>query len=134
MELKYVPNGKGKIIYDIVNHIMNGRGILSQSLIARFTYGASTMVGNENGFVSLKKKDVPNLIVVHCIAHRKALSAADASKHIQKLLHIEKLANKVYSWIQNSPKRSNELNDLLRVMEIDALDVLQIHVMRWLSR
>jgi len=40
----------------------------------------------------------------------------------------------VYSWVQNSPKRSNELNDLLKVMQIDVLYVLQIHSVRWLSR
>ena len=40
----------------------------------------------------------------------------------------------MHSWIQNSPKRNNELNDLLKIMQIDILSVLQIHAIRWLSR
>ena len=44
------------------------------------------MVGNENGFVVFLKKDVPNLIGVHCIAHREALATSDASKSILELL------------------------------------------------
>lgn len=134
MELKDVPDRKEKIIYDIVNHIINARGILSQCLIAISTHGTSAMVGNENEFVSFLKKDFPNSITIHCVAHQESLAVVDASKNIPKLMHIEKLANKVYSWVQNSPKRSNELNDLMRVMEIDVLDVLQIHAVRWLSR
>ena len=49
-------------------------------------------------------------------------------------LYVEKIAKKVYSWIQNSPKRNTELNDLLKFMQIDVLDVLQIHSVTWLSR
>jgi len=134
MKLKNVMDGKGKTIYDSVNQLINDRGLHYKDLIAVSTDGASAMIGHENGFVSHLKKDTPNLITVHCVAHRESLAAADASKKIPELLYVEKIANKVYSWIQNSPKRSNELNDLLNVMQIDVLDVLQIHTMRWLSR
>eukprot|EP01018_Ginkgo_biloba_P030781 Gb_34347 [translate_table: standard] len=96
--------------------------------------GASSMVGSENGFVTLLKKDLPNLICIHCIAHREALVTSDASKKIPELMYIEKLANKVYSWVGNSTKRNNELHSLQEVMELESLQVLQIHGIRWLSR
>ena len=82
------------------------------------------MIGHENGFVSFFKKDTPNLITIHCVAHREFLPASNASKKVPKLLYVDKITNKVYSWIQNSPKRNNELNDFLKVMQIDVLDVL----------
>eukprot|EP01018_Ginkgo_biloba_P019168 Gb_04154 [translate_table: standard] len=74
--------------------------------------GASAMVGSENGFITLLKKDLPNLICIHYITHREALAASDASKKIPELMYIEKLANKVYSWVENSTKRNNELHSL----------------------
>ena len=92
------------------------------------------MVGSENGFITLLKKDFPNLIGTHCIAHREALAASNASKKILEFLFVEKLANKVYSWVGNSAKRNNELISLLEVMELESLQVLQIHGIRWLSR
>ena len=134
MKLKNVMDGKGKTIYDSVNQLIHARGLQYKDLIAVSTDGASAMIGHENGFVSFLKKNIPNLITVHCVAHRESLAAADASKKLPELLYVEKIANKVYSWVQNSPKRSNELNDLLKVMQIDVLDVLQIHSVRWLSR
>jgi hypothetical protein len=134
MKLKNVIDGKGKTIYDSVSELINVRGLQYKNLIVVSTDGASAMIGHENGFVSFLKKNTPNLITVHCVAHRESLATADASKKIPELLCVEKIANKVYSWVQNSPKRSNELNDLLKIMQIDVLDVLQIHSVRWLSR
>ena len=99
----------------------------NEKLIAVSTDGASSMVGCENGFVTLLKNDLPNLIGTHCIAHREALAASDASKKIPEFLFVEKIANKVYSWVGNSKKRNNELISLLDIMEIESLQVLQIH-------
>ena len=88
------------------------------------------MIGHENGLVSFWEKNNPNLVTIHFVAHRESLSALDASKKLPELLFLKKIANKVYSWVQKSPQRNNKLNDLLRVMQIDVLDVLQIHSVR----
>jgi hypothetical protein len=48
------------------------------------------MVGCENGFVTLLKNDLPNLIGTHCIAHREALAASDASKKIPNFCMLRK--------------------------------------------
>ena len=113
MKLNDVVDGKGKTIYDSVNQLVNVRGLQYKDLIVVSTDGASTMIGHENGLVSFLKKNNPNLIIVHCLAHRESLAAIDASKKIHELFYVEKIANNVYSWIQNSPKRNNEHNDLL---------------------
>ena len=55
-----------------------------------------SMIGNENGFVTFLKKDVPNLVGAHYIAHSEALAASDASKCILELLFVEKLANLLF--------------------------------------
>ena len=73
-------------------------------MIAVSTDGASSMVGNENGSVSLLRKYLPNLIGTHCISHHEALAASDASKKIPEFLFVEKLTNKVYhnKWVEAS--------------------------------
>lgn len=78
---------------------------LTFKLIVVSTNGASAMVGCENGFVSLLKKNIPNLISMHFIAHCESLATIDTSKNIPELLFVEKIANKVHLWAQNSPKR-----------------------------
>lgn len=76
----------------------------NEKLITVSTDGAPSMVGCENGFVTLLKNDLPNLFGTHCIAHREAFAASDASKKILEFLYVEKIANKVYSWVGNSAK------------------------------
>ena len=134
MKMISVPSGKGKTIYDTVINLKETRQLKNEKFIAVSTDGASSMVGCENGFVTLLKNDLPNLIGTHCIAHREALAALDDSKKIPKFLYVEKIENKIYSWVGNSTKRNNELIALLEIMELESLQVLQIHGIRWLSR
>ena len=134
LKLINVCDGRGKITYDVINDLMEAKGLSNKRLIGVSTDGASSMVGNENGFVVFLKKDVPNLIGVHCIVHRETLAASDASKIILELLFVEKLTNKIYSWVQNSTKRNDQLISLQKLMQLETLHALQIHGVRWLSR
>ncbi|MCO5597856.1 hypothetical protein L7F22_051941 [Adiantum nelumboides] len=129
-----IDNGKGRTIYHAMKEFLLARGICDKKIVGVATDGASAMTGSEIGFVTLLKKDLPSLIAVHCIAHREALAVSDVAKNFPELLFVEKLANKVYSWMNNSSKRNNELMELLSLMKIDAHRVLQIHGIRWLSR
>ena len=74
------------------------------------------------------------MLDVHCIAHREALAANDASSHFLELQFIDKFANKVYSWLGKSSKRHGELKELMESFQITKLEILQIHQIRWLSR
>ncbi|MCO5563831.1 hypothetical protein L7F22_017480 [Adiantum nelumboides] len=49
-------------------------------------------------------------------------------------MYIDKIANKVYSWISASSVRHTEFQNLLEEMNIQVLEVLQIHDVRWLAR
>ena len=49
-------------------------------------------------------------------------------------MFVEKIANKVYSWANNSSKRTLEIIELLEQMQLVAHRPLQIHNVRWLSR
>ncbi|KAH9293091.1 hypothetical protein KI387_041709, partial [Taxus chinensis] len=106
LKLINVCDGRGKTLYDAINLLKEAKGLSNKKLIAISTYSASSMVGGENEFVTLFKRDVPNLVCVHCIAHRESLAASEAAKRIPELLFVEKLANNVYSWVQNSTKRN----------------------------
>ena len=82
MKITSVPDGQGKTIYDPVTNLKERRQLKNEKLIAVSTDGDSSMVGNENGFVSLLRKYLSNLICTHCIAHSEALAPTDASKKI----------------------------------------------------
>ncbi|MCO5607505.1 hypothetical protein L7F22_061701 [Adiantum nelumboides] len=68
------------------------------------------------------------------IAHREALSAMDACKVVPCLSHVDNIAKKVYSWISGSSVRHTEFQKLLYEMDINVLEVLKVHEVKWLAR
>ena len=92
------------------------------------------MRGIHEGLAAKLLRDVPHLICIHCVAHREALAITDASNYFLEFIYIDKLANKVYSWLGKSAKRHGEFKSLLDLFQIDRFQVLQIHQIRWLSR
>jgi hypothetical protein len=73
---------------------LNDQCLDKRKLVGLATDGASAMVGNDIGVVSLMRNDILNLIGVHCIAHWKALVIADVSKYFPELMFVQKIANK----------------------------------------
>ncbi|KAH7331559.1 hypothetical protein KP509_20G040300 [Ceratopteris richardii] len=135
VELLAVENGSAKCIYDVVNKFLNDNMLDVHKLIVIATDGASVMTGHKTGVVARFQESMPYIMGVHCIAHRQALAAKDGFiTHPHVYAFVDKVANKVYSWLGKSSKRHSELWKIMS--EYDMLDVkaLQIHSVRWLSR
>ena len=96
--------------------------------------GASYMRGIHDGLEATLLWEAHHLLYIHCIAHREALAITNASNYFPEFNYIDKLANKVYSWLGKYAKRHGEFKSLLDLFQIDRLQVLQIHQIRWLSR
>ena len=55
------------------------------------TDGAGAMIGRHNGMAANIKRDVPDLINIHCVCHRLALACADASKELSYIKKVESM-------------------------------------------
>ena len=53
-----------------------------------FTDGAPAMLGNRSGFAALMRKEVPNIIVTHCILHRHALVSKCPPTELKNVMSI----------------------------------------------
>ncbi|XP_024518488.1 uncharacterized protein LOC9662247 [Selaginella moellendorffii] len=77
----------------------------------------------------------PKIIGVHCVAHREALAAKDGFTTNQPIFDaIDKLAEKIKSWLGKSSLRHKELKELLQSYCLKELKMLAMHDVRWLSR
>ena len=67
-------------ILEIIDHILLTIGLIEwkDKVVGFGADGASVMMGHKGGVVALLKADVPNLIDIHCVAHRLQLSVLDA--------------------------------------------------------
>ncbi|KAH7439134.1 hypothetical protein KP509_04G046700 [Ceratopteris richardii] len=135
VELLAVENGTVKCIYDVVTKFLSDNMLDMHKLIAIATNGASVMIMHKTDLVVRFQESMPYIMGVHCIAHRQALATKDGFvTHPHVYAFVDKVANKVYSWLRKSSKRHDELWKIKS--EYDMLDVkaLQIHSVRWLSR
>ena len=70
------------------------------------TDGAGAMIGRHNGMAAIIKRDVPDLINIHCVCHRLALACADASKELSYIKKVEGLLLQVWKFYEYSPKKT----------------------------
>lgn len=70
------------------------------------TDGAGAMIGRHNGMAAIIKRDVPDLINIHCVCHRLALACADAAKELSYIKKVEGLLLQVWKFYEYSPKKT----------------------------
>ena len=134
IQLLKIRDGTSQSMYDAVTSLLVEMDLSLTKLVGFGSDGDSTMRGNREGLATKLRRHAPHLIDIHCIAHREALAANDASSYFPELQDIDKFANKVYSWLGKFAKRHGELKELMDSFQITRLEVLQIHHIRWLSR
>ena len=130
-----VENGKAEGIYNTINEFILESNLDLKKLVAFASDGASSMVGKNNGAISKFQSMMPNILGVHCIAHREALAIKDAyiMSHAHVFSFLDAFANKVYSWLGKSTNRHKELKEIMKRHGKGDLKVLKIHSIRWLS-
>ncbi|KAH7440814.1 hypothetical protein KP509_03G011800 [Ceratopteris richardii] len=110
LKLIVVADGYAQTKYNAIMNMFFEMSLDIKHLVGISIDGDSSMLGCHEGLVSKLSRDVPNLIVVHCVAHREALALVDACKCFPYLSY------------------------LLQEMNLQVLEVLQIHDVRWLAR
>jgi hypothetical protein len=73
-------------------------------LVGNGTDGASNVLGKNNGLVAKLKREMPDLISTHCIAHKLNLAVLNSIKGVPFISEIETVVKKLYTFYQNSPK------------------------------
>lgn len=126
-----ITDTKGESIFRVVKSYFEEKNIPLKHIISVATDGAPAMVGRHRGFIALLKKEIPDVIAVHCVIHRQHLVAKNLNARLhQSLQYVITTVNKI---------RSSALNDRLfkkMCCENDEdYNRLLLHTeVRWLSK
>ena len=103
-------------------------------LIATGSDGASVNIGKNHSVTALLKKDVPQLIAMHCVNHRLELSVLDAlkKKNSDVFSKIKKVLHLLYNHYHRSPKALRELKSLAEAMQVKFLKPSKMNGTRWM--
>ena len=95
--------------------------------------GASVMVGRRAGVATLLKQSNPEMIAIHCVAHRLALAVAQAGDAVPYVKAFKTLLYNLYSFYENSPVRTAGLSAIQSILHDPSLKLKQAKDHRWLS-
>lgn len=128
-----VHDGKAETIINAIVKFMDSYGIESHKLVGFASDGASVMTGRLTGVATRLKNMNPNVITVHCAAHRLALAAYHAASSFQQLKDFQTTITQLYYFFENSAVRYERLGDLQKIMKAESKKFKKPTSVMWLS-
>ena len=91
------------------------------------------MVGRRAGVATLLKGKNPQIVAIHCVAHRLALAVAQAGDAVPYIKRFKVLLHNLFSFYDNSPVSTAGLRSIQRILDDPSLKLKQAKDHRWLS-
>ena len=102
-----------------------------ENLIGFAADGANAMTGKHHSVASLLNLDCPHLVILKCVCHSFALCSSYACLKLPS--SIETMVREIYHYVQNSPKRIAQFEDVMILLEDKPRKLLHPSQTRWLS-
>ena len=90
------------------------------------------MVGRRSGVATQLKEHNPEIVSLHCGAHRLALASSQAAQHVPYLKIFDTHLITLYYHLKNSPVHKAAFHEIQKIMDEPVLHLKAIHT-RWLS-
>ena len=126
-----ITTSTGSDIFHMMKSYFEEKDIPLENIVSCATDGAPAMVGRHRGALAYLRREIPNVLTVHCIIHRQHLVAKVLSERLHSSLNmVIKVVNKI---------KGNSLNDrLFRELckeNDEEFERLVFHTeVRWLSK
>ena len=98
-------DGKAQTIENALVQFCDSKEINLRNVMGFGSDGAAVMIGRETGVSTRLKVHNPLMVNIHCVAHRLALAASQASNDIPYLKKFKNIVHNLYQFYHNSPVR-----------------------------
>lgn len=95
--------------------------------------GASVMTGRRSGVATRMKTHNPEIVSLHCDAHKLALASSQVAEHLSYLRTFDSHLVTLYYHFNNSPVREAALHEVQKIMNEPVLHLKKAVHTRWLS-
>ena len=133
LRLSEMPDGKAKTIEQSIVSLIHEVNISGDKIVGFGSDGASNMTGRHSGVATRLKRAMPELVSVHCCAHRVALAASQSVDGIPYLKKFKKQISSLFTYFHNSPLRSAGLREVQDVLDDPKICLKRVADTRWLS-
>jgi hypothetical protein len=146
---KYLTNsGETRTVFLQITDLFDGRAETIEKALLQFcetagidirkvmgfgSDGAAVMIGRKSGVSTRLKVHNPLMVNIHCVAHRLALAAAQASDSIPYLQKFKKTIHNLYLFYHNSSVRMSGLHSMQNILGDPEINLKEAKDVRWLS-
>jgi hypothetical protein len=88
--------------------------------------GASVNLGQKGGVIAKIRDVIPDVMGLHCVAHKLELAAHDATKSYKYLEQMESTIKGLFSFYHYSPRRKNEVKAIAEILDVEEFDGVQV--------
>ena len=131
--MRDLPDGRASTIEKSVLDFLHDNRLEIGSVSSFGSDGASVMTGCREGVATRLKRLNNNIISIHCVAHRLALAAGQASQSIPYLRRFKEILSTLFYFYHNSAVRQVGLTAIQVVLNDPVLRLKQAKDVRWLS-
>ena len=125
--------GTAEVIFESVKAIFALYKVPFDKCISIATDGASVMTGIRSGVTTRFSEQNPFIIKSHCIAHRLALAASQATNSVNYLKKYQGTINEIYKYYHYSCKHMSELKAMALIFDKAQKKFEEVFGTRWLS-
>lgn len=129
----HVLDGKAATITEAILKALRERKIPITKVTGFGSDGASAMSSDKEGVAGKLKRVNPNIISVHCIAHKLQLCVSQAAEKVKFLKEFQEMLTSMFYHFKKSALRSEKLKAVQEVLNEPQLKYKEIHQVRWLS-
>ena len=133
LEIIHLHKADAESIYSAIIDCLKQKNLHINKVIGMGFDGASTFSGRLTGVQARLKKHAPHALFVHCHCHMLQLACVHAANATPGIQHIDVTLTTLWNFFNNSPKRTESLKEVLRILEMPELKIIQPSDTRWLS-
>ena len=128
-----LSDGKADTITTSILELLTKLDISINRVMGFGSDGASVMVGRRAGVATRLKERNPQMVAIHCVAHRLALAVAQAGDGVPYIKKFKILLHNLFSFYDNSPVRTAGLRAIQEILDNPSLKLKQAKDHQWLS-
>jgi hypothetical protein len=102
-------------------------------LVGLTTDGAAVMVGKNAGLAALLKRERPDLVTLHCTAHRLELAVKSMAKCVPWFSKVDRLILNIYLFYHNSALNRSNLKNSCSAAGVKFLTPTRVGGTRWVN-
>ena len=118
-------------IYSILIDCLKENNIQINKLVGMGFDGAATFSGNNTGVQARMKNNSPHALLVHCHCHLLQLACVQAANRTPGIKHIYTTLTTLWKFFYYSPKRSECLKEVQKVLNLPELKIIKPSDTRW---